>query len=143
GPGRGKVVQKLAYFSAAEGISLDRAGAIGAALKQFLGEHGIAETDAVVGVPAKWVIAQHRELPPVDPAEGYAMLRLQAERIATGDHGDLVFDVAGRSDRSSTTRVLLVGMLRQQLERIVKLCDAAGLRATAVMPTSLAVSKVL
>src|SRR5688572_22271480 len=74
----GLVVQKLAHFPIASGRSFDDADALGRELREFLRTHGFTAPRAIVGAPAKWVIAQDRELPPTDWKQAAAMLRLQA-----------------------------------------------------------------
>lgn len=63
------------------------------------------------------------------------MLRLQAERFAVED---MVFDVAGPLGSGSASRVLMVGMLDRQVQRVQALCAAAGLKLAGVEPTAMA-----
>ena len=90
--------------------------ACGAALKKFLDEHGFDARRAVVGVPAKWLIAAERELPPSDPEAALAILRMHGERMAFSG-GELIVDVAGDPTRD-TGRALLVGILKAQLDKM-------------------------
>ncbi|GIW76872.1 MAG: hypothetical protein KatS3mg104_1935 [Phycisphaerae bacterium] len=139
--GNQRIVRKIARFDAG-GPLFDRPEANGRALSQFLRDHQFDATRAVVGVPAKWVIAQEKELPPVSPVEALSILRLQAERMAMGDAGTLLTDTAG-DIQSAEGRVLLVGMLKTQAENIQKLADAAGLNLIGICPTSLATSALI
>lgn len=139
--GNQRIVRKIARFDAG-GSLLDRPEANGQVLSKFLKDHKFDTTRVVVGVPAKWVIAQEKELPPVGVAEALSILRLHAERMAMGDAGSLLTDTAG-DIKPSEGRVLLVGMLKTQAEKIQKLVDSAGLNLIAVCPTSLATSALI
>jgi hypothetical protein len=136
-------VQKLARFVFPAGASLEQPEALGARLKTFLRQHHLGATRAVVGVPAKWLLAQEKDLPPAAEPQALAMLRLQAERMAVADNHELVFDVAGEPDAGRATRVLIVGMLQQHLDRVRRLCEAAGLAPVAITATALALSHLL
>ncbi len=142
GKGSARVVKKIARFDAA-GPLLERPEMTGQALAQFLEQHHIKAGRAVVGVPARWVIAQEKEIPPTDASAATAILRLQAERMAMGgDAGGLIVDSAG-DVVAGNTRVLLVGMLKAQIDKVRKLTDAAGLHLVAVCPTTLATSALI
>src|SRR5689334_12581273 len=43
--------------------------AAGQALAEFLRQNEFTASRLVVGVPAKWVVARDKELPPADPAQ--------------------------------------------------------------------------
>jgi hypothetical protein len=134
-------VKRVARFVSSEPI-LDRPEANGQLLRAFLDDHQIHDRDGIVGVPARWVIGQEKELPPADMASATAMLRLHAERMSTADAGTLVVDVAGEI-ATGGAKVLLVGMLRPQLDKIAKLFEAAKLNVRAICPTSLAFSSLI
>ena len=138
-----RTLQRVARFDASEGTRLlDRPAEHGAALATFLTTHGFSAKRAVVGVPARWLIAQERELPPVDTAGAADLLRLAAERLSVAESGTMVADYAGVVDAKNASRVLLVGMLKPQLDRVRQLVEAAGLQLAAVCPTSLAVARM-
>lgn len=133
-------VQHAAHFDPPADVSIQQPEALGKALGTFLKTARFTASVAIIGVPARWLIAQERELPPSTPEEGFSVLRLQAERMALADNKRLVFDVVGRSDPGSARRVLLVGMLQEQLDRIVRMCTAARLKPRAVTSSALAVA---
>lgn len=139
--GVSRSVRRVATFVSSESI-LDRPEANGQLLRAFLDDHQIHERDAVVGVPARWVIGLEKDLPPSDKASATAMLRLHAERMSTADAGSLVVDVAGEIGTGGA-KVLLVGMLRPQLDKIAKLLDSARISVKAICPTSLALSSLI
>jgi hypothetical protein len=139
----GGTADRVGRFALPAGVSLDQPAALGAALKAFLAGHGLAATHAVVGLPAKWLIAQEREVPPTNLEQAHSVLRLQAERIALGDGHELVFDYAGDIATTGTAngKVLLVGVLKQRLDRVAAMAEAAGLKLAAVTATPLVLSQ--
>ena len=138
-----RAVRHMATFALPEHLSAANAGATGQALATFLRQHKFSTSRAIVGVPARWLIAIEREVPPADREQTKAMLRLHADRLAVAESGEMVFDYAGEAGSSHGGKVLLVGIRRQQLERIEMLLDAAGMTVTAVTPTSLALACML
>jgi hypothetical protein len=132
-------VRKTATFTLPEELSLDKPAAVGQALAVFLRSNGFSASKAVVGVPAKWVIAAEKEVPPASSQQVRGMLRLAAERLAAADSGELVFDFAGEENNKGG-KVLLVAMLRKQYQKIEEAAEAAGLSIIAITPTSLAVA---
>jgi hypothetical protein len=118
------------------------AAAVGQALGDFLRQHEFAARDVVVGVPAKWLVARDREVPPAAPEQAAEILRLQAERSFSAELGELAFDYAGSSNASSPATVLLLAMPRARLDRVVTIAEAAGLDAVAVTPSTLALTDV-
>jgi hypothetical protein len=99
-----------------------------------------AASRGVVGVPAKWLVAQEREIPPANDQQARAILRLQAERLSASGQGDMVFDYAGQPNADRPGKLLLVGMLRPRLELIEKVMEAAGISTFAITPTALALA---
>lgn len=139
----GRVVQRLGRFELPAGTRLlDKPAESGAALAAYLGAHGFNAKKAIVGVPAKWLIAQERDLPPIDANGAADLLRLAAERLSLAEAGTIIADYAGYPDGKSASRVMLVGMLKPQLDRVHQLAQAAGLTVEGVCPTSLAVARV-
>jgi hypothetical protein len=132
---------RAARFDVPADLSLDKPEALGAALKAFLAEHRMGASQTVVGVPARWLIAEPRELPPTDRVQALASLRLQAERISLGDDARLVFDAAGTYGNARAGHALLVGLSQDRLDRLKQLCAAAGLTPVGVTATALVVSE--
>src|SRR5688500_1538278 len=63
---------------AATGAAPVDAATAGAALGRFLRENGFAGGRAVVGVPARWLVAREREVPPAGLEQAAEVLRMQA-----------------------------------------------------------------
>ena len=142
-----RAVKKVATLTFPQGVSLDTPEAAGAALRAFLNENGFSSSRAVVGVPARWLIARENEVPPADREQVRAMLALAAERLSAAESSELVFDFAGRIDTAATgdptapRRVLLVAMLRQRLEQLDKMMDAAGVSTLALTSSALVLAE--
>src|SRR5258706_9527041 len=126
-----RIVRRLATFTLPQELSFDKPDALGAALAAFLRQNKFSASRAVVGIPAKWLIALEKEIPPAPEEQGRAMLRLQAERLAVSDSGEMVFDYAGRIESDKPNKVLLVGVLRQRIDQIEKMFEAARIAGAA------------
>ena len=135
--GSGGTARRTATFALPAELSFEKPEAVGEALGAFLRENKFTATRCVVGMPARTLIAVEREVPPAEESAARAMLRLQGERLAVAESGEVVFDYVGKTDSSAPSKVLLVGMLRQRLERIEKAVEAAGLSLEAVTSTGL------
>jgi hypothetical protein len=136
-----RVVRRLAAFALTPELSFDKPDALGAAFAAFLRQHKFSASRAVVGIPAKWLIAQEKEIPPAPEDQGRAMLRLLAERLGVSDSGEMVFDFAGQISDNQPNKVLLVGLLRQRLDQIEKTMETAGVGIAAVTPSALALAQ--
>ena len=132
-----RTVRRTATFTFPADLTLDSADALGQALAAFLRQRKFSASRVVVGVPARWLIAIEKEVPPADDQQARSMLRLQAERLAVAEHGDVVFDFAGRTSSSAMSKVLLVGMVRDKLNRVEQMMDAAGMSVVAITSTGL------
>ena len=144
GARRGKL-RKWARWELPPELSLQaKPEAVGARLRQFLAQQGFAARDVVLGVPARWMIAESGDVPPVGREQALAALRLQAERLGLGDDGSgggLIFDVAGADAASRPGAALLVGLGEGRVRQLRSLCDAAGLELQAITATGLALSE--
>lgn len=135
-----RTLRRAATFALPPELTIESPDALGQAIASFLRQKRFEAKHVVVGLPARWLIAVEREVPPADEQAARAMLRLQAERLAVAESGEVIFDVAGASDANKPTRVLLVGMLRQRLERIQRVIEAAGMTLDAVTSSALALA---
>jgi len=137
GSGDRRTVRRTATFVFPPDATLDSPDALGQALAAFLRQRKFTASRVVAGVPARWLIAIEKEVPPADEQQARSMLRLQAERLAVAEHGDVVFDFAGRTSSSTISKVLLVGMVRDKLHRVEQMMDAAGMSVVAITSTGL------
>jgi hypothetical protein len=131
-------VKHTAEFVFPQGTSLEKAEELGTALAQFLRQHHFSSSRAVIGVPARWLMARDKDLPPATAEVAASTLRLQAERHSSAE--DLIFDYAGQSDPRKPRKVLLAAMLRPQMERLQRMADAAGLRLLGITSATLALA---
>ena len=137
GHGDRRTVRRTATFTFPPDLNLDSPDALGQAFAAFLRQKKFTASRVVVGVPARWLIAIEKEVPPADDQQARSMLRLQAERLAVAESGDVVFDFAGRTSSSTISKVLLVGMVRDRLHRVEQMMDAAGMSVVAITSTGL------
>lgn len=128
-----------AQFAITGDLSWEKPEALGTALRQFLRQHHFSASHAVIGTPARWLLAREKEVPPAAPQVAATMLRLQAERDFPGDL-DLVFDYVGTPNSDRSTKVLLTAITRQHMDRILRMSEEAGLSVTAVTSSSLTLS---
>jgi hypothetical protein len=140
GRGEKTSVRHAATFALPAELSLDKPQPLGAALAAFLKEQGFSASNVVVGVPAKWLVAVEKDIPPAGREQTRALLRLQAERLPLAEGGELVFDYVGEHATDKAGKVLLVAMQKKQLDRIEQIAKAAGLSIVAVTPTALALA---
>jgi hypothetical protein len=138
--GASRTVRQLGLFVLEEGRSFDAPAAVGEAFAAFLAANHFTATRAVVGVPARWLIAQEKEVPPVGEEEAKTIVRLHAERMGSAEKGALAVDAAGRLGGSAGGSVLVVAMLQKRLDQVHAFGQAAGLTLAGVTSTSLVVS---
>lgn len=138
-----RTVRRTATFALPADASFDKPDITGRQLAVFLRQHRFRASRAVVGIPARWLLAAERQVPPSSGDQLASLLRLQAERLSVSESGEMVFDYTGRIDASQGGKVMLVGILREQLERIELLMDTAGISVVAVTPTALALASAV
>jgi hypothetical protein len=131
-------VKRTAQFIFPDNLSLEKPEELGTSLAQFLRQNHFSSSRAVIGVPARWLMARDKDLPPATAEVAASTLRLQAERHSSAD--DLVFDYAGEPDPRKPRKVLLAAMLKPQMERLQRMADAAGLRLLGITSATLALA---
>jgi hypothetical protein len=138
--GVGPRVARACEFKYPAGMTLDEAAAVGAGLGVFLRERGFTARQAVVGVPAKFLICRGQTIPPADAETAAAMLRLRGEAESAAELGEMVFDFAGEPSETAASNVLLVGMPRKRLDVVRAVLTAAGLSVSAVTVGAMALA---
>ena len=131
-------VKRTAQFIFPDTASLEKPEELGTLLAQFLRQNHFSSSRAVIGVPARWLMARDKDIPPATAEVAASTLRLQAERHSSAD--DLVFDYAGQSDSRKGRKVLLAAMRKPQMERLERMADAAGLRLLGITSATLALA---
>lgn len=130
----GPQVTRVAEFVYPEGVSLEDAAALGAALKEFLSSSGFTARRTCIGVPAKWLVVRPHQIPPTDPETAVSLLAIQAEAHRLPELGEIAYDFIGKSSETEATTALLMGLPNRWLDRIAQLADAARLDVAAVTP---------
>ena len=91
------------HFSAA--LTLDPLTAapelVGREIRNHLDTAGVRERRCIFGVPLKWVLTAHTELPPLPEADAESLLQLEAERgfptdVAALQQGEFALPAGGR-----------------------------------------------
>jgi hypothetical protein len=130
-------VNKTAAFHLPPDVPLEKPESVGKAIGAFLHKQGFRSSQVVVGLPAKQLIAVERETPPSGVEEVKGVLRMAAERLAVSENQETVFDYVGNIQSGKAGRVLMVGALGQNIDRIQKYCDAAELEVQDITSSSL------
>ena len=151
-------VERAETFAIEPPLSWDQPEALGQAFDVFLRERQMAGGAAVVGLPAKWILTRSIEMPPVaGEQERGAMIRLQAERAFRVEPGRLALDYvgAGATDIASpegaedgpsaqtSSQYLLAAVMRDRLERVRTMLQAAKLEPLACTVTSIAALRLV
>jgi len=113
---------------------------LGKAFGQFLRQQRFSANRAVVGLPAKWLMSREVNVPPAAPAATANIVRLEAEREFSPDPAALGLDYADALDARETRPVFLVGALRERLNQVQAVAEAARIKLLAVTSSALAVS---
>ena len=123
-------------FETAAGIESADAARWGQELRQFLKAHGFTARTAVVGLPARWVVAKQVKIPPAEEGAIAGIVEIQVQRNFSLDAQDLAFDFYRRRQADASSTLLLMATQNRRLSQISALVRAAGLRMVAVAPTS-------
>ena len=100
---------------------------IGREIKNHLDAGGIRERQCVVGLPPRWVMAQHTRVPEMSAEDTASFLQLEAEKGFPVDPAQL--QVAQSFQRSTGgTYVTQLAVRREQIAHLTAVLKAAGLR---------------
>src|SRR5664279_171576 len=111
-------LQRLQSFSAQ--LTLDPLTAapelVGREIRNQLDAAGVRERHCILGLPLKWVLTAHTELPPLPEADAASLLQLEAERgfptdVATLQLGNSSCPLAG-----DKKHILLAGIPSAHVE---------------------------
>jgi hypothetical protein len=142
-------VRQLAELTYPAGVSLDQPAELGKALAALLREKRIGTSDAVVGLPARWMVAAAKEVPAAaaDLETRASILRLEAEAEFSTELKDLVFDFVdtdrGRAVNGSSARSngLADGDVAQIRGRGGRDVPGAKLNLVSVCPSAVALGQ--
>ena len=101
---------------------------VGREIRNHLDAAGVRERHCIVGLPLKWVLTAHTELPPLPEADAVSLLQLEAER---GFHTDVAALQIAKSRcelAGGRQHVLFAGIPGAQVAALEKVLAAAKLK---------------
>ncbi len=128
-------VRRYAEFSFPEGTSAAQLAGAGKAFGAFLKQHAFGAREAIIGLPARWVVIKPKDLPPADPETAATLLRVQAEGEFSADLKEMVYDYAGDSHPKQPRQVLLMAVPRERLTQIHEFAEAARINVDGITPS--------
>jgi len=140
---RTRSVVRSAVLRLSEPLSVSDPKTVGEKLRLFLQEQKFTARRAVIGLPARSLVAVEKKLPPANEATAAEILRLAAERQFPPEHKVMEFDYAGKADSQQPQSVLLVAGAKQNLDRLMEMLEAAELKAVGVTSSTLVLSSML
>lgn len=123
-------LQMQQRFSAA--LTLDPLTAspelMGREIRNHLDAAGVRERHCIFGVPLKWVLTTHTELPPLPEADAASLLQLEAERGFPCDVSTLRLANSHSPLAAGKQYVTLIGIPNAQLAALEQVLAAAKLK---------------
>ena len=116
---------------------------VGQILRDSLRHNGFSATEAVIGIPARWLLSARRAFPPANPSALASMVRIEAERSFATDLDDLVIDYEHALATQEDRDLLVIAISRRTAESLRAMAQAAGLRPLAIAPTSMVLAGAL
>jgi hypothetical protein len=101
---------------------------VGREIRNQLDAAGVRERHCIFGVPLKWVLTAHTELPPLPEADAASLLQLEAERGFPTDVATLQLASSSCPLAADKKHVLLAGIPSAHVETLEKVLAAAKLK---------------
>lgn len=101
---------------------------VGREILNHLSAAGVRERACIVGLPVKWVLTAHADVPPLPPADVESFLALEAERGFPCDASTLQIATSRCSLAGDRSYALLAGIARSQVLALDRALRAARLR---------------
>ena len=101
---------------------------VGREIRNQLDAAGVRERHCVFGVPLKWVLTAHTELPPLPDADAESLLQLEAERGFPTDVATLQLAVSRCPLAGDKQHVLLAGIPSAHVATLGQVLAAAKLK---------------
>lgn len=101
---------------------------VGREIRNHLDGAGVRERRCVVGVPLKWALMAHTELPPLPEADAASLLQLEAERGFPCDVATLRLADSRCPLAAGKQHVMLVGISSAHLSALEQVLAAAKLK---------------
>jgi hypothetical protein len=128
-------LQRLQSFSVA--LTLDPLTAApelaGREIRNQLDAAGVRERNCIVGVPLKWVLTTHTELPPLPEADAASLLQMEAERGFSSDAETLQIGNSRSALAGDKKFVLFAGIPNTQIGALEQVLTAAKLKSASFM----------
>jgi len=138
--GHGPQIARAAEFAYPPGVTVDHGEVLGEALGDFLRREGFSARRGVVGVPAKWLKVKACEVPPSDSHTAASVVAMQAEKESESDLGAMAFDFTGEVNPERASTLLLMGLPRRKMDRILAVAAGAKLAVGSVTPCATALA---
>ncbi len=123
-------VQRLQIFSVT--LALDPLTAapelVGREIRNQLDAAGVRERNCIVGVPLKWILTTHAELPPLPEADAASLLAIEAERGFSSDVSTLQIANSRCALPADQKLVLFAGIPNTQINALENVLAAAKLK---------------
>ncbi|MDX2198505.1 MAG: pilus assembly protein PilM [Phycisphaerae bacterium] len=131
--GRARLLQAHSVRIPAE-VSTDEPEAFGKFIAECLAKHHCHARQVLVDVPRDRAVIKGLSLAPTPDSELADAVRLQAmkELPFPLEEAEIDFTVLQRDDAGRAVAVLLAGVLRKTLARVVQVCTSAGLKPARV-----------
>ncbi|HTR40689.1 MAG TPA: hypothetical protein VMH87_03660 [Pseudomonadales bacterium] len=101
---------------------------VGREIRNHLETAGVRERYCIVGLPMKWVLTAHTELPPLPDADAASLLQIEAERGFPTDITTLQLADSRCTLAGDKKHVTLVGVSKTQIESLIAVLTAAKLK---------------
>jgi Tfp pilus assembly protein PilN len=101
---------------------------VGREIRNHLDAAGVRERHCVVGVPLKWVLTVHTELPPLPEADAASLLQMEAERCFPCDITTLQLGSSRCPLAADKKYVLLAGVPNPHVVALERVLAAAKLK---------------
>jgi hypothetical protein len=101
---------------------------IGREIRNHLDAAGVRERHCILGVPLKWVLTAHTELPPLPEADAASLLQLEAERGFPCDIATLQLSNSSCQLTEDKKHVLFTGIPLTHITTVEKVLAAAKLK---------------
>ena len=101
---------------------------VGREIRNQLDAVGVRERFCVVGVPVKWALTAHTELPKMDDADAESLLQMEAERGFPSDPSTLRLSNSSSVLPGDKQLVTMAGIASGQLEALEQVLVAAKLK---------------
>ncbi len=117
------------------GLSLDPLTAapelVGREIRNLLEKEGVRERRCVVGLPLKWALTFHTQIPDLPEADIASFLQIEAERGFPCDPATLMVATSRYTLASGQKHATLIGIPRSHVEALERVLHAAQLKPSS------------